>query len=582
MTAKLIHFHVKRYRSLLDVKIDIPNDQPLVICGENNIGKTNFLRALNLFFNHFHNDNLFKPHEDIPHHIYYGSRGNRTSSELTAKIEIDGETTTIKTTFKFDGTIIYKINNKQCTNKDALETLSKFDFIFIESHNIQLPQLISIILEKEGLVGLDAKRSKQTKPLEKLQEFIELSKTAISDIEKEINLCFKDLTDFDGILKDKEVKINFAEFEKLRDVVKTMTSITLHDGNNHGIASKGSGAQRAVFLALMQYVSQNSKKNVIWGIDEPEAFLQPKLQKKVNQVFQKLLIEKKQPIIITTHSPNFITLKDLKHTHLFKGEITEKKYVRRQDEVFFQIDTNIVSTKSGFEKAMLIREHLGIQRNDGWEVFPYNIMVEGEEDKKYLTLLLESLDLPCPNILFSGGASKIAGCLQFYNTYAEDLDYKPHFLCLFDNDKEGREQENKTSQAKCKNIKIDKVILPNIDGKTHTQAPNLDWEIEDYIPTEILFKEINSIIKKAGYKQINSKQRREYLEPLHNKRQILEYSQAVCEQNNLDKKPLFLDAPERKMQLCYLVCSNSNLEDLRRAIKEPQKKCLKRICEMNI
>ncbi|XUP88567.1 hypothetical protein B6672_008340 [Campylobacter jejuni] len=40
---------------------------------------------------------------------------------------------------------------------------------------------------------------------------------------------------------------------------------------------------------------------------------------------------------------------------------------------------------------------------------PYNILVEGEEDKKYLQMLIEILNLSMPNIIHSGGATKIAG-----------------------------------------------------------------------------------------------------------------------------------------------------------------------------
>ena len=50
--AKLCAFEVKRFRSLVDLKLGINDALPVVICGENNIGKTNFLRALNIFFNH--------------------------------------------------------------------------------------------------------------------------------------------------------------------------------------------------------------------------------------------------------------------------------------------------------------------------------------------------------------------------------------------------------------------------------------------------------------------------------------------------------------------------------------------------
>ncbi len=415
---------------------------PNVICGENNIGKTNLLRAMHLFFNHFDNPDLFVAAEDIPYHIYYGSRGGGAKTEFIGTFEIDGAWVSIKILFKHDGTILYYKNSKESSEKDVKEILTKFRFLLIESHNIDLPKLISEVLEKDGLLPLDTKRSKQSKPLAKLQEFINFSKTAIKDIELSINNYFRELTDFDGILKGKEIKIDFIEFERLRDIVKTMTSISLFDGNNHGIASKGSGAQRAVFLALIQFISNNSKKNIIWGIDEPEAFLQPKLQKRVYSVLKDIVVKKKQPVILTTHSPHFIELSNLKSTLLFAGKITPKKYERRGDIVFYETNTEPLKFKSDFEKTDLIKKHLGIQNNDGWELHPFNILVEGEEDKKYLEKLFSCLKVPSVNIIFSGGASKIAGYLQYYNMFAKDLDYKPKIKCLFDNDDEGREQSS--------------------------------------------------------------------------------------------------------------------------------------------
>ncbi len=36
---------------------------------------------------------------------------------------------------------------------------------------------------------------------------------------------------------------------------------------------------------------------------------------------------------------------------------------------------------SNFEQAQKIKENFGIGRNDSWEVMPYNLLVEGQEDK---------------------------------------------------------------------------------------------------------------------------------------------------------------------------------------------------------
>ena len=355
MTTKLTQFHVKRYRSLLDVKLDLSDESPIIICGENNVGKTNFLRALNVFFNHITQPDLFNPKDDIPNHIYYGSQGAGSKTELTGVFDINGTIKSLKVTFANDGEASYILGNKKAEITDIEDILSKFKYIFVESHNIDLPKLISVVLEKDGLLSLDSKRAKQSKPLKKLEEFILLSQEAISDIEKSINLYYKNLTDFDGILQGKEIKINFAEFEKLRDIVKTMTSITLYDGNNHGIASKGSGAQRAVFLSLLQYISNNTKRNVIWGIDEPEAFLQPSLQKRVFHVINQIVKTKKQPIIVTTHSQHLIDLKHLEFTYIFKGVLSPRTYKRKPNQLFYEMNTEPITAASEFEKSSLIK-----------------------------------------------------------------------------------------------------------------------------------------------------------------------------------------------------------------------------------
>jgi predicted ATPase len=553
-TAKFYAFEVKRFRSLLDLKLEVDESLPIVICGENNIGKTNFLRALNIFFNHPFSEVIYDPKIDIPHHIYEGSRGANSNTELIGYFKDDKSQFRLNVKFKDNGDIEYKLKNKSANFEEVKEFLINYHYIFIESHNIHIPSLISAALEKDGLLPLDSKRKKQSEPLKKLDEFIQLSIEAIVDIEKKINENFKKLTDFDGILKNKSVRINFAEFDKLRDVIKTMTSITLDDGNNHGMASKGSGAQRAVFISLMQYISQNSKRDVIWGIDEPEAFLQPRLQKKVFDVFNEIVAIRNQSVILTTHSQHFIKLNCLKTTYIFKGEISERKYKRKPNEVFYEINTKPIDCSSDFEKATHIKEHLGISNNDGWELLPFNILVEGEEDKKYLETLFGIVGLASPNIIWSGGASKIGGYLQYYENFAKDLPYKPEIICIFDNDFEGREQSKKIDPKKLKHINATIVELIRFDGKKPNQLSQEDWEIEDFVPFEGFFDAINTLLTKEKYKKISSKQIRERVNTAHLTKQILKYAEECSQHNNPGKTSLQIDNEGRKKQLCKLYC----------------------------
>lgn len=47
---KIINVSIKRYRSIIDLALPIEDNNIIVLCGKNNVGKTNTLRAINLFF----------------------------------------------------------------------------------------------------------------------------------------------------------------------------------------------------------------------------------------------------------------------------------------------------------------------------------------------------------------------------------------------------------------------------------------------------------------------------------------------------------------------------------------------------
>lgn len=554
---RLSSFTVKNYRSLKNVTLNFPENEPLVICGENNIGKTNFLRALNLFFNHQHDEDTFLSSRDIPHHIFEGSRGGNAKCTLQATISSRGKSNLLKVIFdKADGVISYSKDGKKITDEAFFGEIKNIKYVLIESHNVDLPSIIAKTLKKDGLLSLDKQRSKQKKPLEKLKEFIALSEQALEDIEKDINKCFAEFADFEGILKDKEIRIQFAQFDKLRDVVKDMTEITLYDGNNHNIASKGSGAQRALFLSLMKYISMNTKENIIWGVDEPEAFLQPKLQKRVAAVLNDLA-SKHHSIILTTHSPSFINLSSLKNTHLFKGELQPKEYKRRPGQQYFEMDTKPLAFESSAKKINAIKEHLGISNNDGWSIMPQNIVVEGEDDQKYFQALYTALDCPTPNIIWTGGASKAGGYLQYYNSEANELEYRPSFTCIFDNDNEGRKQALKINPTHFRNIEISKKALPRFDGATraYSDRKGHDWAVEDFLPPNIMFDAINKLFRKEKYKIITASQRTAWKTgPAFRAKQILDYAKDKCIENNPNKPPLEMNTPGRKKQLCKFGC----------------------------
>ena len=57
-----------------------------VITGVNNSGKTNFLRALDLFFNESIEGGKFDRVKDIPNHIVYGTRPGHVKTSITVTL----------------------------------------------------------------------------------------------------------------------------------------------------------------------------------------------------------------------------------------------------------------------------------------------------------------------------------------------------------------------------------------------------------------------------------------------------------------------------------------------------------------
>ena len=83
---KIHKIHIKRYRSIINLELTIDNKNNFItICGENNTGKTNTLKAIDLFFN----DTKYVSEKDVPHHKFEGSRGGATCPEISIEFLLE-------------------------------------------------------------------------------------------------------------------------------------------------------------------------------------------------------------------------------------------------------------------------------------------------------------------------------------------------------------------------------------------------------------------------------------------------------------------------------------------------------------
>ncbi|MDD3775365.1 MAG: AAA family ATPase [Sulfurovaceae bacterium] len=112
----ITNIKIANFRSIinLDIKIDEKNGF-VSFCGANNVGKTNILNALSLFFDKIE----YIPEKDCPNHKFYGTQGGSYQPKITItfKDNIDSYQITkdwnLTKHTKKDSDILFNISGKK-------------------------------------------------------------------------------------------------------------------------------------------------------------------------------------------------------------------------------------------------------------------------------------------------------------------------------------------------------------------------------------------------------------------------------------------------------------------------------------
>lgn len=512
---KIIRIEIKRFRSILDLKLNInPQNNFSTICGANNSGKTNVLKALNIFFN----PEQYIVAEDTPNHKYFGSRGGATYPEITVVFKTQNEEFKIIRTFNITGlekTVATKVEGNSRTKKAIDENeidkvLGQIAFFFIPAINISFPDLINNLIDDVYDLEYEKVRFRGLKQDLKttFDNYINGLVDILNQLAGEINPIFESFNDNWSVGFE-----NSADVKKFKDLISEDIQFFLNDKSNRNVQGKGSGLQRLGYILLhSRIIEKLKKKSVILCVDEPDVFLHQGLQKKLKEHLQE--IAKTQQVIITSHSPVFIDSYKLDNVFLLDLEIGDEVYYKRVDTTYYPLNTILVNIgdENGMKK---IREYLGISTEDFDLLEGYNIIVEGDSDVKYLTEISNYFEISVPKMISSSGATKIEKYLEFYNSFYNGRDFKPSILIILDNDKAGRDEYKKIvkkiAQNNFTNLKLKVEFIPNCYGEipdlndVMNDRVNTNYEIEDFIYPEMLLKCSNGILKRMSFATVSLK-----------------------------------------------------------------------------
>ena len=397
--------------------------------------------------------------------------------------------------FKLDGK---KKKDKQAlTPENIAEIMGRIEFIYIESINTFIPELIGKITE--GIINVEYDKARFSQSRKELKEAYD---TYIDGLSAILGTFANDISNTFKYFRDNW-KVEFIvpkNSDTFRDLISEDVRLSLDDNGSVGVLDKGAGLQRlATILLNFEMLSRiDRKKSIVVCIDEPDAYLHEGLQRKLKTLFDEK--SSSMQLFFTTHSKVFINEYSMRNVFLLDSKHYEQ-YSTRKKRSINVMETILVNIndQSGYDK---ICSHLGIEAVTYELLQRNNLLVEGNCDKKYLTELFNYFNIPSPNIESVNGADNALKYLEFYDSYYRNntSQYKPKIKVILDNDPKGREIFKKIKAAAYCHIDVSAILLQNHNnnGNTATEKNNTNNEIEDFMYPEVIVFLINALLEKKG------------------------------------------------------------------------------------
>jgi hypothetical protein len=411
------------------------------LVGPNNSGKTNLLRAVQLFFTGYDNSLGYNRQTDFT----FGAGSLQTSlvatfladghagdaeildllDELHAIVGTSRETDSVTVNLYFTGahdTPVYRVfgnakvpvadrpafSRKQKQLVESLLNMFRVHYVpSAKSIDSLYDDLLRPFVTHAAFLALEPHLSAVQKELDGIAETLntELRSVGLSDISSSFYL-------------PTEASKLLAGFE-----------LMLADPSNTQLSEKGQGIQSTVLFASFAWITEQEKRAgavPVWLIEEPESYLHPELTKALFSILDTLALS--STVITTTHSLAFVP--------------TSADRVQGVDLDLGSKRTTVTSFSSHAAATLRIRRSLGVQFSDYYNLARANVFVEGPSDGTLIRWALDLLDsegdkyplLRDSLIEDYGGVSQLEGFLKA--AYAPIREERA-LVAVFDGDQAG-------------------------------------------------------------------------------------------------------------------------------------------------
>jgi len=316
MNDLITKIEIVSFRSI--ERTTIPVKEINIFSGSNDIGKSNILKAINLFFNN-QTDFLKSLKFEDDYNMVSRAKAQRSTKmkqliRIRMHIKPPASYKTLKSEksvfmerqFDRDGGLVEKFSTSDGKKKASIKRLiNKIKYVYIPALKGEdvLQYLLSLIGEQQlvtdqDISSLNDSISDKTKDLKGI-----LSSSGI-----QIGTNFGLPTLLSDFWQKLSVNTSYDQFEKLDSEIKGSNKRSKLNPTQYSISllNRGEGIKSKYIPPLLKWLDKNDKsKDFIWGIDEPENSLEFGLSDKLARLFFNDYAKSNQ-IFLTSHSLAFI------------------------------------------------------------------------------------------------------------------------------------------------------------------------------------------------------------------------------------------------------------------------------------
>jgi len=371
-------------RSLYRANIDHPGDLNIIF-GRNDSGKSNLLRALNLFFN-----GEISPNNGMDFSLDFSDIRRLQAKELKGRqfiaIRIDfnipqnyrkslGETISIKKQWNIYGGVTETLPKDLSTGSkiQLSKFLNQIDFTYI-------PAIKDIEVFSDLIGRVYSTTASSTNIRNATDSFVDSIREQTSDLSAALSKIFSSPTQV-AAPTDMELMFRSLDFS--------------HGEDRHSLLKqKGDGVKARHLPELLRHINKNEsdKRYFIWGFEEPENSLDFGAAESEAKNFSEISSRTDTQVFITSHSPAFYLAESEKRDHVVSrffvskqsadietGDVNPKNALSRIDD--------LDSAEETMKGASLLQLPFIIRRWKDLRDENYAIKIEKERIEKQLNAL---------------------------------------------------------------------------------------------------------------------------------------------------------------------------------------------------